>query len=133
MIEHASFYLILILDSLGELVSLSDCTCPGYELKLWCTVTGIGFIEWSGTVFSEECTINFRISRFESGKRGESCNDGSIVGHWIERHGPNYTSQLTILVNSTMAGKTIDCVHIDPLHDIGDIIIGEHTITLTGR
>ena len=109
-------------------MSISDCTCPGYELNLQCTVTGVGFIEWRGTAFSDSCTINLHISGFAPGLRVGSCNDGSIVGHWIDRHGENYTTQLTILVNSTMAGKTVQCVH-NNLYD--DVIIGNHMITLT--
>ena len=109
-------------------MSISDCTCPGYELRLQCTVTGIGFIEWRGAAFSDDCTINLGISGFAPGKMAGSCNDGSIVGYWIERHGQNYTSQLTILVNSTLAGKTVECLH-NNLYE--DIIIGEYVITLT--
>lgn len=109
-------------------MSISDCTCPGYELKLQCMVTGIGFVEWRGTALFDDCTINLGISGFESGKTAGNCNDGSIVGHWIERHGQNYTTQLTILVNSTLAGKTVQCVHNNNSHDV---LIGEHVIILT--
>ena len=114
--------------SSGELVSVSDCTCPGYELKLQCTVPGIGFTEWRGSVFYDNCAIRFRHSSFELGKKGGSCNDGEIVGHWIERHGQNYTSQLTILVNTTLAGKNVECVHNN---GVQDIVIGGHVVTLT--
>jgi hypothetical protein len=109
-------------------MSISDCTCPGYELKLQCTITGIGFIEWRGSAFSDNCTIRFQISKFKPGTRVESCNGGSIVGHWIERHGHSFITQLTILINSTMAGETVQCVH-NNLYD--DTIIGDHMITLT--
>ena len=68
------------------------------------------------------------ISGFAPGKTAGSCNGGSIVGHWIERQGQDYTTQLTILVNSTLAGETVECVH-NNLYE--DIIIDEHTITLT--
>ena len=109
-------------------MSISDCTCSGYELKLQCMVTGIGFIEWKGTAFSDNCIVEFPISGFAAGLMVGSCNNGSIVGHWIDRHGKNYITQLTILVNSTMAGKTVQCVH-NNLYD--DLTIGNYTITLT--
>ena len=119
---------MIIKVSLGELISASDCICPGYELKLRCTVTGIGFVEWRGTALYNNCTIRLTTTGFASGKIGGSCNDGSIVAHWIERQGQNYTSQLIILIDSTLAGKTVVCLH-NNLYD--DIIIGEHVITFT--
>ena len=115
--------------SLGELVSISDCTCPGYELNLLCTVTGIGFIEWRGSALYNDCRINLRTSTFEPGMRGGSCNNGDIKGLWIENRGQNYTSQLTILVNATLAGRTVQCVHNNLSNH--DFFVGEHEITLS--
>ena len=116
--------------SLGELVRISDCTCPGYELKLQCTVPGVGFTEWIGTALDDDCTIMFAHSSFEPGKSGGSCNDGGIVGHWIEKYGgQNYTSQLTIqIVNTTLAGKSVVCIYNNGSREV---IIGEHVIILT--
>jgi hypothetical protein len=91
-------------------------------------INGVGFVEWSGSALYDDCTIRFQISQFEAGTRVGSCNNGSIVGHWIERHGHSYTTQLSILINSTMDGKTVQCVH-NNLYD--DTIIGDHMITLT--
>ena len=37
--------------ALGQLVVLSECVCPGRELRLECTVVGLGTTVWSGTAF----------------------------------------------------------------------------------
>ena len=43
---------------LGQLVVLSECVCPGRELRLECTVVGGFATVWSGTAFDCEAQGN---------------------------------------------------------------------------
>ena len=104
---------------------LSECVCPGRELRLVCTVVGIGSTAWSGTAF--DCPgqahneILLRHSQFESGRAVGECNNGMIIGRFHNRtfDGLNskYTSQLTIQLpslnatNNTLEGKTVECIY----------------------
>ena len=48
---------------------LSDCVCPGHELRLECTVVGVGLTVWRGSAFSD-CSgsrLVLRHSQFENG------------------------------------------------------------------
>ena len=123
---------------------LSECTCPGRELRLECTVEGGGITEWSGTAF--DCLqgnneIVLRHSQFsESGEATGECNNGIIIGRSLNRRlkidGLKflYTSQLTIQLplekdmNDTLEGKTVECIYDD-----GTITttINTHTIVYT--
>ena len=111
---------------------LSDCVCPGHELRLECTVVGAGSTVWSGSAFSV-CHWNEIVllhSWFEDGLAVRECNNGviAIVGRSIRQVGDNYTSQLTVHlnVNSTLRGKTVECFHDDGLKLTS---IGDYTIT----
>ena len=135
--------LALFISALGQLVVLSECVCPGRELRLQCTVVGGGITEWSGTAF--DCLehgneILLRHIHFESERAtvtGE-CNNGTIIGHNLNRtfDGLNstFTSQLIIhlpLLNATgntLEEKTVECVYDDGL---GETIIDTHTIAYT--
>ena len=103
---------------------LSECVCPGRELRLECTVVGIGSTVWSGTAF--DCPergneILLRHSQFESGGAVGECNNGMIIGHFHNRTfddlNSKYTSQLTIQLpslnatNNTLEGKTVECIY----------------------
>ena len=54
---------------------LSDCVCPGHELRLECTVVGGAATNWRGSAFDclevQLTEIVLRHSQFESGTSGE--------------------------------------------------------------
>ena len=117
---------------------LSECTCPGRELRLKCTVVGSGNTLWKGTAF--DCNIpNNEIilphtQRFGQGDVG-ICNNGMIVGHGLNRtfDGLNsmFTSQLVIhlpllnATNSSLDGRNIECIYDNGTHVIN---VGTHVI-----
>ena len=115
---------------------LSDCVCPGHELRLECTVVGYGGTVWSGSAF--DCPpSNNRIvllhSQFESGTSG-GCNNGGIIGRSInttsDSDGIKFISQLIIQLDEsgTLEGRTVEC-RCD--HGLHDILIGTHVISYT--
>ena len=128
---------ILILTALGQLVVLSDCVCPGHELRLQCTVVGPGFTVWKGSAFncsSHSDKINLRHVRFEGGEATGGCNNGRISGHAVNKtsdgDGDKFMSQLTIQlgVNDSLDGRTVECAH-DNLTET--ITINTYTIHYT--
>ena len=123
-------------EALGQLVVLSDCVCPGHELRLECTVVGGIATHWTGSAF--DCTtsnneIYLFHSRFQNGP-SRGCNNGRIIGRSInttfDSDGIKYISQLIIQLdeNGTLEGRTVECAQ-----DNGLIItvIGMHTINYT--
>ena len=120
---------------MGQLVVLSECVCPGGELKLECTVVGAGFTVWRGTVF--DCISNqivLRHSRFMNGMAMGVCNNGDIIGRSVNKLSSdlNFTSQLTVQldVDATQEGRTVECVYHDVIQN-GEIVIGTYTIVYT--
>ena len=103
---------------------LSDCVCPGHELRLECTVLGGAATIWRGSAFdcleiSNEIVLCH--SQFASGT-SRSCNNGRIIGRSInttpDSDGIKYTSQLIIQldVNGTLEGRTVECGHDNFTH-----------------
>ena len=97
---------------------LSDCVCPGHELRLECTVVGAGSTIWRGSALSD-CLHNrivLRHSQFGSGA-STVCINGRIIGRIInttsDSDGIKYISQLIIQldVNDTLEGRTVECAH----------------------
>ena len=129
----------LLSAALGQLMVLSECVCPGRELRLQCTVVGGLATIWKGAAF--DCPahgneILLRHTQFESGGATRVCNNGMIIGLYVNRtfDGPNdsiFTSQLTIhlpLLNTTsntLEGLTVKCIRDS------ENVIGNHTITYT--
>ena len=115
-------------------MALSDCVCPGHELRLECTVVGAGFTIWRGSAF--DCSQNRIVlhhSRFESGT-SRGCNNGRIIGRSInttsDSDGIRFVSQLIIQldVNDTLEGRTVECVHYNLTYVI---VIGTYDISFT--
>ena len=119
---------------------VSECTCPGRELRLQCTVVGGFSTIWTGTAFN--CSgrgnqIHLSHARFGSGGAIDICNSGMITGRILNRtfDGPNsiYTSQLTINLpllndtNNTLDGRTVECAYISDTIDV----VGNHAIAYT--
>ena len=102
-------------------MELSDCVCPGHELRLQCTVVGPGFTVWKGSAFTEHnCSsdqVQLRHSQFKSGTATNDCNNGTIIARGINKtshsDGDKFISQLTIQlgVNDSLDGRTVECVH----------------------
>ena len=138
-IEYRHSYIVALIlcnkidTALGQLVVLSDCVCPGHELRLECTVVGGAYTIWRGSAFSD-CTGNrlvLRHSQFESGTSSSACNNGRIIGRSTnttsDSDGMKYFSQLIIQldVNDTLEGRTVECAHLSGTQTT---IIGTHTI-----
>ena len=108
--------LLMIGDASQENVVLrSHCICPGYPLLAECTVVGsiTGTTVWRGSAFN--CAeagneISLLHGRFLSSEA--VCNSGLIVGRGVTiQNSSCYTSQLQVMINSVMIGRTIECVH----------------------
>ena len=117
---------------------LSDCVCPGHELRLECTVVGGGVTVWTGSDFDcprsgHDHEIVLGHSQFASGTSG-GCNNGRIIGRSInttpDSDGSKYISQLIIRLdeNGTLEGKTVECAYDD---GFVTKVIGMHTINYT--
>ena len=115
---------------------LSDCVCPGHELRLECTVVGGAATDWRGSAF--DCPISYIIllhSRFESGTSA-MCNNGRIIGRSInttsDSDGIKYISQLIIQLdeNGTLDGRTVECAQDNGIQITA---IGTHTIIACTR
>ena len=122
---------------------LSECVCPGRELRLGCTVVGGFATVWRGTAF--DCLglgneILLRHTQFELGRATGMCNNGMIIARNLNRTfdgftDSTFTSQLIInlpLLNTTsntLDGRTVECTLSDPG---GITVIGSYTIAVTG-
>ena len=115
---------------------LSDCVCPGHELRLECTVVGgagVTVTVWRGSAF--ECPlaneIHLALRHFRGGIPRE-CNNGSIIGRSInttsDSDGIKYISQLIIQLdeNDTLEGRTVECVHDNFTQEV---VVGAYTIS----
>ena len=111
---------------------LSDCVCPGRELRLQCTVVGGVNTLWRGSAL-RDCQYNeiqLQHSRFGDRSPVGECDNGGIVAHGVRRVDNNFTSELVININldknSTLSGNTITC-----FRDGGKTLmsIGNYTIT----
>ena len=105
----------------------SVCICPGQLVIYECTTEGPGSTRWRGSVFN--CTSNeirLRHSQFDSGSAVGVCNDGAILARGIRRDNLTFISQLSVTIEKSMMGKTIQCLHHD---GINGNIVGSHTIS----
>ena len=97
-----------------------DCACPGYEVVFECTTTGGVATVWQGSIFNCERmanSISLRHSQFSHIETVVGvCNDGAITAHGVSLYGNNYTSQLTITIDESTLGQTIQCAHDDGRH-----------------
>ena len=116
---------------------LSDCVCPGHELRLECTVVGGIATIWRGSAFDCPGSANgilLRHSRFASGTHYGECNNGRIIGRSInttsDSDGIKFISQLIIQLdeNGTLDGRTVECDILNGTHYID---IGTHVIYYT--
>ena len=131
-----SYNVMHLNEALGQLVVLSDCVCPGHELRLECTVVGGVATVWRGTAFDCLATNNeIVLLNYGFGSRTtRECNNGRIMGRSInttsDSDGVKYISQLIIQldVNGTLEGRTVECVYENGTHVI---VIGAHVISYT--
>ena len=116
---------------------LSDCVCPGHELRLECTIVGGVATVWTGSAFDCPALFNEIVLihyRFASGTHYGRCNNGRIIVRSInttsDSDGIKYISQLIIQLdeNGRLKGRTVKCVHYNLTHDI---VIGTHVISYT--
>ena len=112
-----------------DLVLRSHCICPGYPLLAECTVFGrsVGSTVWRGSAFDCSVAGNEIVLPHDRFTSGEAvCNNGFIVGRGIEVvNNSYYTSQLYVMISSSLIGKTIECVHdnFGPEGTIGSLTI----------
>jgi hypothetical protein len=110
-------------------VTVSNCTCEGYDQVYECRVTGSGATVWRGSAFncpSKSNEISFL--RLSPGIDFQECNDGAIIGRTIKDENNTYISQLTVSVSAELIGRNISC-----LRDSGATqeLIGSSILTLT--
>ncbi len=110
-----------------------QCFCPGDVENYTCNVSG-GFItEWRGTSFncpSFGNAIRLIHSLYELGSADVDCNkDIRGVGASVDTTvSPTcYTSELSITINSSMNGQTVQCFRNDQQD-----MIGNHTLKVAG-
>ena len=109
-----------------------QCACPNDRLRFTCTVIindPLGSVVWEGTAFNGQGCEGNRISvRHSDPSVGDrSCTSGTIV---VRRQGINETcttSELDIVVDSTVNNKTILCISEA---DSGDLTVGEAAIAV---
>ena len=116
----------------GQLVALDECTCPGHQLRLQCTVMGGGFTIWRGTALSScsNSRLQLRHTQFEDGLAVGQCNNGAIIGHGLRRVGLNFPSELAIhldTLSNDYEGREVECVYVNTSHIT---TIGTYVITL---
>ena len=96
----------------NELNQVTNCVCPGYSVVYECSVDGVGFTLWSGSLFNCSLSGNEIIlshSMFIDGVT-KNCNDGNIIGESIQVNFSTYVSQLTILTyRPAFNGRNISC------------------------
>ena len=116
---------------------LSDCVCPGHELRLQCTVAGSGFTLWKGSAFNCSITSDYIYlshTQIDSGSATRHCNNGRIIARGINKtsgsDGDKFISQLTIQlgINDSLDGGTVECAHDNLTHRI---TINTYTIHYT--
>ena len=114
----------------GQLVALSQCICPGLELRLQCTVVGGTNTIWTGSALND-CggggEILLRHSQFEHGAVVGTCNDDeSVIAQWISKDDQNFTSQLIVYLDAALNGATVECIFDDGWNEM---VTGTYTIT----
>ena len=119
----------------SNFLAKESCICPEamvHNLTYECTTVGPGTTIWRGTAFN--CTarghaIALRHSLFSTpqGAHGQ-CNNGNITGHSLSKDSGNFTSEIHVLFNPNLLGRTIECIH----NNITSYeIIGNSTIVST--
>lgn len=100
--------------ALGTFNVVSECVCPGSSVQYECSIDGDGFTVWNGTVFNCPLSGDLILLSHADFVDGHSvmgtCNNENIMAHIIQAN--PYVSQLNISVfNSTLSGRTVECVH----------------------
>ena len=104
-------------ESSFELVTASECLCPGDNVTFECSVTreGTYVTVFQGSAFDCNSARNEIIllhSRFNrTGGTNNTCNNGAIVGQSLRVEDDHYTSQLCVRVIHDLVGKTIECIY----------------------
>ena len=108
--------------SKSELVQLTDCICPRYNVTYECTVCGEGATLWTGSLFGCDAhQIALRHSRFVNDSVSGECNNinGAVIARSIRVSVINtsqcYSSQLIVFASDEIIGKnkTVTCLHFN--------------------
>lgn len=98
----------------ANLVQISDCVCPGYEVIYECTVNAtIGEqIVWGGTAVNcSESSGHITLIQPVNKDKERICNNGSVVARIVNKNNGYYTSQLRVMVSPNLIGQTVQCNH----------------------
>ena len=90
--------------------AVTDCSCPQDVVTYECTVCGLA-TAWEGTALAS-CSggeIALTNRDFMPPIRTIVCNGGVIAARGISVQGECFTSQLTVMLNSTLQGRTVIC------------------------
>ena len=119
--------------STNEFSEVSNCICPGYSVQYECSINGNGFTLWNGTAF--DCPLSgdeiiLSHAKFSDGPVVRDCNDGNIVASIIQSS--PFISRLNVSAfNSSLSGRTIQCVH-DNTQTGNQLLIGTSTLMTSG-
>ena len=120
-----------------ELLTISDCSCIGYNTTFRCITIGNGTTKWQGTAFhcpysgNEISLLHEKFSDPDGTEK--QCNGGGIVGQSVEVQGNRYTSHLFVDVTLELNGTTVECeyVNLSSSQEESRIIIGQTQLILT--
>ena len=110
----------------AEMVSVSTCTCEGYDQVYECTVERGNATVWQGTAFNCPATNN-EIAFPSPNSASASCNEGAISAHIIRADNNTYTSRLSVLFHSELNGSRINC-YSDGSQ--GTVLVGSSTLAI---
>ena len=116
-----------------ELPPNLQCACPNDQLRFICTVViedSLGSTIWRGTAFTGCDGDEIRLRHINL-NMALQCNSGAISGRSLGIDGNCTTSELDVVVDSSLNNKTVQCI-LDS--NSGNPTIGEAMITLvTGK
>ena len=116
----------------NRLLLTSDCPCSGYNLTFECTVIGVigGSTRWNGDAIRQcPLPVFLRHREFIDGNTEPTvCNRGSLVIQSIGFESSCYTSQLTVLFNASLIGRTVTCSY-----DNGSVAISIGSLSISGN
>ena len=108
-----------------KLIEVTDCIRPCDTVIYECTVVGGGYTVWEGDFFhcssgSKDIILHHQLTQGEFQTR--TCNNGSIVGQIVRAEDGVFTSQLSVILTPSIAGKSINCtLDNGTLHTIGSL------------
>ena len=115
IIMHNNIIIMVGLASRNILLDTSHCVCPRDMLSYECRVAsepGVGSTLWRGSALASQCpeTGGEIILRHRTFTQTRTC--GNITGRGIGiEENVCYTSQLNIIVDSSLDNESVECIY----------------------